>query len=218
MSQRRCPVITGYLKGLRDAVRFPSSLASDLWDPINEIEEHAAEVTLMIAAQRLRTFYLMEVMYHVVLPAQTWILKEPELKGTVLAAKFSRSKEGVEELEKLLQQLHRKLILQQATVAFTIEPTAHGAFGLESATGAQLTEMLEKPRQVIDYLMEAASILKTQLRGEALRVGRVAELCGRAIVTAGTELEYSLQHARILLNITATQGASLWNMTNDYRV
>jgi len=213
MPMQHCPVVTGYLNGIKDALPIEDALSADVWDEVRELCALVQETYAMVAAQRLRAFYITEAYYHSLLPSQAWLLDEPELKARILELRLPRSKEGIEELESLLRTLERKVVVRQSCLLLREERGVGGGY---TTNDAQLASMLEKPGVVLKYGIQAAELFKTQLRGEALQLKRVGELFGRAFVESGTESQYYIRHARVMLHITPTRGVSPWNTTSEF--
>ena len=178
-------------------------LFEDVRDRWSELETRISTHTPKVTTKRLRGFYSIEVMYHLLLPSLYFPLGGVGYRSRFLQSRFARDHAGLGELIALCAQAEREL---------TIE---HGELELDGSKANTFIQSrrLHVTRGALAHCERAARLLRPMLRGTTQSMGAIGAYLGEVILCADSaNLDVPLHYLNTMLDVSIHNPVSPWTM------
>lgn len=205
-----CPLTSMYLLSVYSHVKsLPSGLYADTADEVSELIQRARQAGGADTLQRLRAFYLIELLYSRVIHKtlrQDLIGREypdgiEEILNELGFHQFDRSWEGLGDLLKKLDFVEENLVLEYTELSFMSNgPTSVAEF---------LKQRYVRSSELFPIIRKVATVLRSQLKefGGLQSVGRGAV---EAMTLANIKPAEMSKHGGVLLSISRRNVMNPW--------
>ena len=211
VSEAGCPLTGHYLQEVQDLFATPwetygSSMAGlyeDQTVQCRELADTAQGMVVSQASQRLRAFYCLEVMYHLLLPRE---LSLAGARDSSFSEGFPRTREGLDQLLAALEALKKRMVV----AATESDMVGVKADSTRPDAGALKRKGLDRVTILVGHIERTVGYVKTCLRQEEVSVASVGEIFAEVLHYANETLDQCVHHGRILLNISEETGITPW--------
>lgn len=217
VSEGGCPVTYRFMKEVEqlwwledDEVCRVTGLYDDLIDECRELLGQARALPTNAADQRLRAFYCLEVMSHLLLPRELMKsrMQDPEI-DVVFSQVVPFTREGLSQLSAALDALKKRSM---------VTATEMDMSGVRVGTArADVQAVRRQSMSKLDWLVERAEKVTRHLRADLNKEAPSLEMVGSTFANTlhdlNEPLTQCLHHGRALLNISETTGSTTWSRT-----
>ena len=203
-----CPVADGTYKVVHEACfggnrRFLYEDLEPEWKALGvRIKADAPKVS----TKRLRGFYCIEVMYHLLFPSLELPTELVGLREQFLTSRFQRDYAGLGEVIHMCRKTYSGITIAKGEMQLSRSP--NNLF-------EHMTERMDIPRAVSAACEQAARALRPMLRGPTNRIGTVGRLFGEALTFAHNKPETAMRYLHTMLDVSIHNPVSPWSMTNS---
>jgi hypothetical protein len=205
-----CPLTSVYLQSVYSHVKdLPAGLYADTADEVSELLQRARQAGGAETLQRLRAFYLIELLYsrvvHKTLRQDLIGRKYPEGIEEVLNElgfhQYDRSWEGLGDLLKKLDFVEETLVLEYSEMAFMSNgPGSVSHF---------LQERYKRTSELFPIIRKTATVLRSQLR-EFAGLQSIGKGAVEAMMLANIKPAEMSRHGGILLSVSRRNAMNPW--------
>ena len=155
---------------------------------------------------RLRAFYAVEAILHVLVPAADGanLLDRTVVTGPS-AVRLPRSREGLNSVVEICAATHRRLIVVKGSIQL----------GRQNAADVIRVDTIKSTLSMLDLCRNAAETLRPMLLGNIKGMPKMGSLFGEALLLANVQVEGCTDFMRTLLTITLHNPVQPWKTTTD---
>ena len=203
-----CPVADGAYKVVHETYFGGSRrfLYEDLEPEWKKLGVRLKADAPKVSTKRLRGFYCIEVMYHLLFPSLELPDELVELREQFLTSRFNRDHAGLGDVIQLCRKTYSGITIAKGEMQLSCQP--NNLF-------EHMTERMDMPRAVSTACEKAARALRPALRGPTNRIGTVGRIFGEALVVTHTNPETSMRYLHTMLDVSIHNPVSPWSMTNS---
>lgn len=200
-----CPVADGAYKAVHEFTfggsrRFLFEDIEADWKKLGvRIKADAPKVT----TKRLRGFYCIEVIYHLIFPSLELPVGLVNLRERFLNSRFDRDHAGLGEVIELCQSTYVGITVEQGEME--LSNNFNNLF-------EHVTTRMEIPRAVAENCEKSARILRPILRGPTNRIGMIGRLFGEVMVFGDFKIEGVMRYLHTMLDVSIHNPVSPWTM------
>lgn len=200
-----CPVTEACYKVVNDHHMLGSRrfLVADIAEEWEELGQRIRANTPKVTTKRLRAFFCIETLCHVIVPGLDLPPGMVGLRERFVRTRFERSYGGLGEIIELCQESYRGLTIEQGEMQLSGQ--VNNAF-------LRVDKLMDGSRSTIALLERSARELRPMLRGTTNNIPRIGQYFGTVLVDTSVSIELCARYLRTLLSVSIHNPVSPWSM------
>jgi hypothetical protein len=202
-----CPVADGCYRVVHEYCFAPNRrvLFEDLESDWKALGARIKADEPKVTTKRLRGFFCIETMYHLVFPSLQLPTELVGLRETFVTARFERDHAGLGKVINICQSTYRGITVAQGEMHLSDKP---------NNMLAQVSKLMAAPRAVSNSCERAARLLRPMLRGSVRGIGVVGRCFGDALQAGDVQPDTTMRYLNNMLDVSVHNPVSPWSMKN----